>query len=377
MSVVARIASTLTCSVLIGTGLVAVAGPTQAATTTAFTTPGAKSFRVPSGITVLHVVATGGGGGGGNVGDSAIGGSGGTVTADIPVAPGQVMNIFVGAGGRYAAGPGTGGGSTNVNPGTPLQVIAGGGGGAGNSRTGADGGDGNAGGSPGEGGSGGQAGSDPPGFGGFNGIGGGVAFGIGASPGQPGSNGNGGRGGSARNPAMQGGAGIGDGAGGAGSTDEISNMGGGGGGGYGGGGGGGYAAPGVGGSGGGAGGSTGPGAVFGTASNGGAVDGGAGSVFLTYKDAQVPLFSCVKPPRNLRKQGSAVIEKSRCVTNAGQKVSVKVTSHKNGGYRLTGRNGRNGKKVTLYTFGNKKLTITWTAPAIGGFAPYSLTRTYH
>jgi hypothetical protein len=92
--------------------------------TVKFTEPGPQAFTVPAGVRSVHVVAIGADGGRGGV---APGGNGARVSAELQVAPGQVLWAEVGA-------PGEGGGA-----GTAQLPAAGGRGGA---PTGGDGGTG-------------------------------------------------------------------------------------------------------------------------------------------------------------------------------------------------------------------------------------------
>lgn len=254
--------------------------PAALAATVNLTTPGTQVWTVPTGVTSINIVAIGGGGGGGW---GAPGGNGGKVTSTLAVTPGQSLTINIGAGGGGTASEGGGGGaSTSINPGTANQIIAGGGGGG----AGGAGGNGN--------GSNGTDGAGAPGTGGHGGSGGtGGAGGINvgrptcSAPGA-GGNGNGGAGGAGGtdnfSPAGSGGAGVGSGTGGAGAHFPGACGPGGGGGGYGGGGGGGGANND---GGGGGGGSVGPaGSIIAVSTNRGAsnVNGGAGSVTITYND---------------------------------------------------------------------------------------------
>jgi hypothetical protein len=85
-----------------------------------FDTPGSTTFIVPAGVTCIDVQAWGAGGGGGdryleftiftNRGSGG-GGGGGFAGGKIPVCPGDVVNITVGAGGE--------GGDENNEPGLP------------------------------------------------------------------------------------------------------------------------------------------------------------------------------------------------------------------------------------------------------------------
>jgi hypothetical protein len=229
--------------------LLASATAATAATQTV-TTAGETQFTVPAGVTSLQVRAIGGSGGNAISGGGSVmqsGGQGRLVTATIPVTPGEVLWLEVGADGRNGrglAGAG-GGGATDVRTcsaaaascasgGTTLQsrlLIAGGGGGAGGSSAGGEGADSDEVGADGTGspGSGGDTGTTNDG-----GQGGGGTSNPGAT-GTLGAGGAGGQGPAANTGAGAGGAG-GGGAGGA--TDGTLSGGGGAGGGYYGGGGG-------------------------------------------------------------------------------------------------------------------------------------------
>lgn len=116
---------------------------------------------MPQGVTSIRIVAVGANGGGDNQSNS--GGSGAIVTAVRPVDPGETISFYIGAGGELFGG----GGSTNVNPGSQYQVIAGGGGGGvGAGDAGGAGGAGEAGGGPYSigGGGGGSFGPSVPGY---------------------------------------------------------------------------------------------------------------------------------------------------------------------------------------------------------------------
>lgn len=255
-------------------------------TTESFTTVGAASFTVPSGVTSLQVVAVGGGGGGtifANVSGGTAGrpgGSGAMVTSTLSVTPGQTLDLFVGGssgvGSNWNVG---GGGSTTISQGGVPIVIAGGGGGAGQFGAGGDAG------GPGGAGINGSNGRDPRngrngtgGIGGSGGSGGAGGGGTVAPLGSPGGDGDGGNGGVSGTLGGAGGSGTGVGG-------TAGWYGGGGGGGYGGGGGGGTL------SGGGGGGSLGPaGSTFAPAGNGGPIgaEGGDGRIKITYELATDP-----------------------------------------------------------------------------------------
>lgn len=73
------------------------------------------NFTVPAGITSIDVVAVGAGGGAGDNGN--MGGAGATVAStSIPVTPGDILKVMVGAsGGASGAGSGKGGGGGDAS----------------------------------------------------------------------------------------------------------------------------------------------------------------------------------------------------------------------------------------------------------------------
>jgi hypothetical protein len=256
------------------------------ATVVSYTIPGSYNWTVPSGVTLVQVVAIGGGGAGSGVtstGPGQSGGAGAYITATLSVTPGQVIALVVGGGagivpsvpsGTCATGGG-GGGATSIDIGNADRIIAGGGGGGGaycgNGNAVYAGPGGSGGGVAGAGGAGGAVGSagGAGGSGGIGGTGGGSVVAGGNGSGGPGGAG----GADGLDPGGAGGSGAGLGAGGI-----ALNMAGGGGGGYGGG------ASGYLEQSGGAGGSTGPsGSGYSAAFNAGplAAAGGNGSIILS------------------------------------------------------------------------------------------------
>lgn len=151
---------TVTAANAIGTG--PASSPSSAITipapvTVSFSyTGGEQTWVVPSGISSISVTAYGAAGG--TVDSSlAAGGLGGGVTGNVPVTPGETIDIYVGGagsgvgngsvgGGGYNGGGasvgsgGGGGGSTSLFDGTTLLVEAAGGGGAGYEASGGSGG---------------------------------------------------------------------------------------------------------------------------------------------------------------------------------------------------------------------------------------------
>jgi len=79
--------------------LSAASGATASATTTkTFASTGAQqTFTVPDGVAKIHVVTVGGHGGAGAGSGAPRGGSGALLSADLPVTPGQVLFVEVGA----------------------------------------------------------------------------------------------------------------------------------------------------------------------------------------------------------------------------------------------------------------------------------------
>lgn len=216
-----------------------------------FTSQGAGTFTVPSGVTSLTVKMWGGGGGGGGGGSNAAGGAGGGggyTTATFTVIPGETLNVYVGGGGGAGTGSssnagygGGGGGASTIYRDSDSSLLAlaaaGGGGGGGRTSTGDTGGAGGAGG--GDTGATGSAaaggGTNNGGSGGTQSTGGSVGSG-GRNPGVAGSSLTGGDGGNGQNSGSgsKGGAANGGLAnGGAGGSRTTSNYAAGGGGGAG------------------------------------------------------------------------------------------------------------------------------------------------
>jgi hypothetical protein len=94
--------------------------------TVAFNEVGAHTFTVPGGVTSVHIVAVGAPGGDRG---PVKGGRGATATADLAVAPGQVLGVFVGGPGGSGAEEVDPGGFNGGGKGGDLRGLAGGGGG--------------------------------------------------------------------------------------------------------------------------------------------------------------------------------------------------------------------------------------------------------
>jgi hypothetical protein len=93
--------------------------------------------------------------------------------------------------------------------------------------------------------------------------------------------------------------------------------------------------------------------------------------------AQVPKKRCHIPPKKIRRSGKTVLMRKPCRTNAGQKVTVKVTSKprvkKSGAYKVL----RRKKAVKLRTFGKAfKVRVTWKARSKPGYSAYTLVKPY-
>lgn len=243
-------------------GVCAAPASADVTTTTTFNSPGTHGFTVPVGVTQITVTAVGAAGGGGGPCDLGSGGRGASVTATVPVSPGDPLFVGVGgpggissptnctevggaggvggggAGGSAKTGDegGAGGGGASLvavggpSPGFGATLVVAGGGGGGAFRSVNAGSAGAAGQSPGT----------PCGSGGTG------LWGCGGGAGGQSAGGSGGPGGA--NSAYRGGADGSFGQGGAGgaivNTSIGGAAGGGGGGGYYGGGGGGAAAEG-------------------------------------------------------------------------------------------------------------------------------------
>lgn len=241
-------------SVLLGAAaLTAVGGEAHAVTVHQdFTAPGSYTYTVPAGVNQVSITAAGAGGGrGGNgYGSGGVGGLGAQGTVTVPVEPGDLLTVAVGAVGgaggdhdKDDAGPGGaspsgGGGSAGTGSTVGGQDIARGGGGGGGATTVLlDGSYVIAAGGGGGGGGGAGANGKTGGAGGDAGIAGANADGAGGgSGGSPASTTgtSGGSGGDANSGSGSGGGGGGGGGvtrGGSGGSGGSTGIGGGGGGG--------------------------------------------------------------------------------------------------------------------------------------------------
>ena len=109
-----------------------------ASTVTFEYTGGEQTFTVPAGVTKVHMVAAGGAGGLAWRGQNLTFGA--TVTADLPVTPGQVLYVEVAGGGKNAQRSAIPGGADGFNGGANAgwgydATASGGGGGASDVRT--------------------------------------------------------------------------------------------------------------------------------------------------------------------------------------------------------------------------------------------------
>ena len=345
---------------LFGVGGAPPAGADTTITLFSSSTPGYTSgaaTTVPQGICFVTVNASGGSGGDGDNlnGISVAGGAGATVSALVPVTPGDVLGVVVGGAGGFVVsadggngGLGGGGGGANggggggasavtTGTGTPL-VVAGGGGGSGtyvggaagapdvsgsSSSGGGSGGSATGGGGQGATNGGGGGGGVTTGGGGpFGGGGGGVGT-VGGGGGASGGGGAGGTGGTGSglpgvggqgvNPVAggSGGAGMGPGGNGGDGEPDIYSAGGGGGGDGFGGGGGGYGGGGGGGYGGGGGGAGGSSYVISSAKNvSSGTQTGNGSVSITYDRTTDDCVTVVLPLNDSTLSGSTDLDAS-------------------------------------------------------------------
>lgn len=148
-------ASAASCSTALTSPTYTAPQPNTLLATTSATT---ASWTVPAGVTGICVRVSGGGGGTGYNTTLSFGGSGGQVSAWIPVTPGEVLTLVVGQGGGItdsgtgvvggggygkggdvsgatSSGGGSGGGGSAILRGTTPLVVAGGGGGGGGSAS--------------------------------------------------------------------------------------------------------------------------------------------------------------------------------------------------------------------------------------------------
>jgi hypothetical protein len=126
---------------IVGTAAAADCQPVVGVESTFCYTGAEQTYVVPPGVTNVRVVAVGGHGGlsGGSV--VAVGGFGALVSADLPVTPGEVLYVTVGAnnggfggGGESCCEGGSGGGGSDVRlggAGVERRVLVAGGGGGG------------------------------------------------------------------------------------------------------------------------------------------------------------------------------------------------------------------------------------------------------
>ncbi len=97
--------------------------------------------------------------------------------------------------------------------------------------------------------------------------------------------------------------------------------------------------------------------------------------------AQTPTNNCVTAPgtKAIPRAGLKRLTRPHCRTNAGQKVTTKVTGQlaPRGDATLCKVIRKKNGAVFIRTYGYRlKLTITWSAPATGTYAAYKQTRTY-
>ncbi len=96
---------------------------------------------------------------------------------------------------------------------------------------------------------------------------------------------------------------------------------------------------------------------------------------------QIQTNNCVTAPGKnaIPRAGLKRLTKPHCRTNAGQRVTTKVTGQlaSRGDVTLFKVIRKKNGAVKIRTYGYRlKLRITWSAPAIGTYAAYKQTRTY-
>ena len=100
-------------------------------------------------------------------------------------------------------------------------------------------------------------------------------------------------------------------------------------------------------------------------------------VTATPQLAQVPLRGCVTAPGVIPLVGLRKLMKPACVTNAGQPVRVQVSGVLRGDIRYWTVIRNSDGSVYLRTYGYRvQWRITWSAPAVGNYRAYQLTRSY-
>ena len=126
-----------------------------------FTTVGATTWVVPTGVTSVSAIVVAGGGGGGNngAGGGGGGGAGGVITSVLTLTAGATTFVTVGSGGTGAASNSSAYGANGGNTIFSTLTALGGGGGAGGYNTGSSGGSGGGGSAGGNGGQNGGGGT--------------------------------------------------------------------------------------------------------------------------------------------------------------------------------------------------------------------------
>ncbi len=97
------------------------------------------------------------------------------------------------------------------------------------------------------------------------------------------------------------------------------------------------------------------------------------------KLAQVPVAGCAMAPKQLPRKGAKRLQKAGCITNAGQRVKVKVNCGptNRGDLKYCKVIRKKNGKVKIRTFGYKlKIKVTWKAKATSDYTKYKKKRKY-
>jgi hypothetical protein len=118
--------------------------------------------------------------------------------------------------------------------------------------------------------------------------------------------------------------------------------------------------------------------VFATASDGTASLTGTTTATLPLK-AQVPLNNCVVAPATVRPDGTTVLTRPHCITNAGNKVSttVKCRAYPRGELRYCTVIRLANGAVAVRTYGRRvTVQVVWSAPPVQGYSRYLRAKNY-
>ncbi|MGA9148742.1 MAG: right-handed parallel beta-helix repeat-containing protein [Candidatus Nanopelagicales bacterium] len=93
--------------------------------------------------------------------------------------------------------------------------------------------------------------------------------------------------------------------------------------------------------------------------------------------AQTPAYNCVHKSVNVPRRGARWLMKANCVTNAGQKITVKASARTpRGDAKFFSVYRKRDGTTMIRTYGTKiKLTLTWSAAATGSYSAFKYRRT--